>query len=252
MKKNWMKLLALALSVLTVMSLLAACGIADKDDDDEDKVRGTVSQAAQDDTTAAAQDPVADTTAAAETTGSDEKTFSTGSSANGSYENAFIGIGFNAPTGWTFYTDDQIKELNQATASMMDEEYAELIANAAVIYDMMVQDPTTGNSVNVTLEKATAASIALLDLETYLTNNVSAVSQALSGMGLTVTENKIIDVTLGGIATKGLWLKCSVSGIEMYELVIPIKCGSYLANVTVATIGADTTADVLANFYAVN
>ena len=55
MKKNWMKLLALALSTLMVLSLFAACGMLNSDDDDDD-VRGTVSQAAQNDTIAS-QDP---------------------------------------------------------------------------------------------------------------------------------------------------------------------------------------------------
>lgn len=253
MKKNWMKLLALALSTLMVLSLFAACGMLDSDDDDDD-VRGTVSQAAQNDTIAS-QDPAGDTTAAQnitpETTGSDEKEFSIGSTATGSYENAFIGIGCALPAGWTFYTDDQIKQQNQATAGMLEEEYAEMISSAAVIYDMMAVDGT-GSSVNVNMEKVNAVALAMLDLEDYLNNNTAMLVDALGSAGITVTETKIVDVDLAGQARKGLWLKCSYSGMDMYEVLTPIKCGSYIANVTVATFGADTTADVIDCFYAVN
>ena len=231
MKKNWMKLLALALSVMMVLSLFTACDLLSKlenDDDDDGKVRGTVSQAAQ----------------AAE--------FSLGTTTGSKYENEFIGIGFAAPDGWTFYTDAQIKELNQATADMMDEEYAEVISRASLVYDMMVQDSATGSSVNINMEKATAAAVKQLDLEEYLENNLSAVSDSLSSMGFTVTDNKISDVTLAGKATKGLWLKSTYSGVEMYQLVMPIKCNDYIAVATVTTVGGDTTSDVLDCFYAVN
>lgn len=231
MNRNWKKLLALALAVVMMLSLFSGCSLLEKlsgDKDDDDNVRGTVSQAAR------------------------EPEFSLGTTAGGKYENAFIGIGFEAPENWTFYTDEQIKELNQATTGMMDDEYAELISNAALVYDMMVQDSTTGNSVNINMEKGTAAAVKQLDLEDYLESNLSALSDGLASMGFTVTDNKISDVTLGGKSTKSLWLKSTYSGIEMYQLVMPLKCSNYIVVVTVTTVGTDTTSQVLDCFYAVN
>ena len=256
MKKNLMKLLALVLCVVMVLSLFTACDLLsmlkdDDDDDDDDKVRGTISQAILE-PTAAAQDPAVQATVADETPAPAEKEFNLGTTTSSTYENAFIGIGFEAPEGWTFYTDEQIRAQNQATANMLDEDYAELIANASIVYDMMVQDSATGNNVNINLEKNTAAAVAALDLEVFLDKNLDMLVDAFSGMGISITESKIVDVTLGGKATKGLWLKCNYSGIAMYELIAPIKCGSYMANVAIVTIGDDTIADIVDCFYAVN
>ena len=135
---------------------------------------------------------------------------------------------------------------------MLDEEYAELIANAAVIYDMMAQDAATGSSVIVNLEKANALALAVLDLEDYLNNNTAMLVDALASMGCTVTETKIQDVAFAGTATKGLWIKSSYMGIDMYQLVVPVKCAGYIACVNATTIASDITAELMASFYAID
>ena len=42
----------------------------------------------------------------------------TGKIENNLYKNEFLGITFNLPSGWTFYTEDQIADINNSFVNM--------------------------------------------------------------------------------------------------------------------------------------
>lgn len=176
-------------------------------------------------------------------------TVSMGETEGSKYESKFIGIGFNLPSGWTFYTDEQIREMNNITGDMMGDKYAEQIKKADIIYDMMAIQTTTGNSVNINLEKASALGATITSEETYVKNGMSSVKQALESMGATNVTAKQTKVKLAGESLHAIELSMKINGVALYEKVICKKVGNYFACITVGTTGSDQTESVISQFY---
>ena len=181
----------------------------------------------------------------------EEKDLSLGHAEGNIYENEFIGIGFNLPNGWTFYTDEQIKALNNITTDMMDEEYAQAIENATILYDMYALD-TLGNSVNINIEKLNVASALAYTEEEHVKATVGSVKDALSSMGLGEVTAKPTTVTIAGEKHHGIEVVCVGEQVTLYEKVICVKIGRYMANITIATVGSDTTSEIIEQFYALD
>lgn len=238
-----MKKLLAMLMAFALLLTFAACSAPDEED-----VRGTVTPP---------DTMVPDTTTGAEATtntpeATTEKEFALGTSSGASYESSFIGIGCTLSSDWVFYTDEQIMELNNATQEMLDEEYAEMVANSATVYDAMAVNNSDSSSLNIVLEKSTAVVVALADIDQILEAQLPVLSDALGSMGLTITSTELVDATIAGMALRGAKITGNISGINFYEIVVPIKCGSYLAYVTVATYVEDNTQTILDQFYAVD
>lgn len=186
-----------------------------------------------------------------ETTTPSTEEFSLGSSNGLTYENKFIGIGCTLESGWTFYTDEQIKELNNLATDLAGEEYQEAIKNSTVIYDMYAVSDDQMSNMNVNLEKVNPLTLAVLDIETNYETAYSTLKQAFENVGYTDVTYEIGSVEIAGTEHKCLNISAQISGIAMYETIISIKCNGYLANITVTTLNENTIDSILANFYAV-
>lgn len=173
-----------------------------------------------------------------------------GEAEGNTYENAFLGIGFNLPEGWTFYTQEQINALNNITQDMLEDDITEQIQNANIIYDMYALDQY-GNSVNVNLEKLSAIAAVGIDEKTYVEASMEQIPEALGQMGATNIEVKAASAKLDGSEHAALDISCTSNGVNIYEKIICIKEGQYMASVTLATTYENTTDAVLSYFYEV-
>ena len=59
-----------------------------------------------------------------------EKEFSLGETDGLVYENKFIGIGCTLEDNWSFYSDEEIMELNNYTADVAGEDYEKIMEGA--------------------------------------------------------------------------------------------------------------------------
>ena len=146
------KLTALFLAALLTVSL-TSCGLFTATEVDD--VRGTINQ----------NDSVTNSTDSAT---SSQAEFSIGTTTGNTYENEFLNLGCMLSTGWNFYTDAQIAELNNITTDTLGDDYKAQIANANIVYDMFAIDQT-GNNIYVILEKTNALSSAFNTVEVMLT-----------------------------------------------------------------------------------
>lgn len=221
------KIIAVLLAILMIVSL-SACGKTPTEDD----VRGE-----QTENESAPQNS--------------EVEFSLGTVEGPVYENRFIGLGFRLKEGWTFYSDEQIKELNNLAAEVAGEDYVELLKDSALVYDMYATSSDQMSNVNVNLEKVNALQLAAINLATNFENSFPTLEQSFSNMGYTNISHEVGTITIDNKEFTSLSVTGEINGVKMYQKHIAVKCYGYLANIAVTTFNEDTTDDIYADFYVV-
>lgn len=210
------KFLCILLSVLLTMSLWACSS-------DED-VRGEI------------------------TTDPTDPQFSLGTTANNTYKNDYLGLSCTLPSDWVFYTDEQIRELNNFVGDMAGDDFQDAVENAEVIQDMYASYQGGLATVNVTLQKLSALQLAGINLKAVLEAQFPTIKQALENMGCTNVQLNYGKITINGKEYDGATVSASVSGIPIYETLVSFVRGRYYATVTVCTLQNDDTANLLNQF----
>lgn len=182
---------------------------------------------------------------------SSEAEFSLGSTDGLTYENKFIGLGCELDSGWAFYTDEQIKQLNNVVTDMAGEEYAEAMKNASIVYDMYAVSNNQMDNINVNLEKINAVQLAVLDIAQNFKNVFPTLKQSLENMGYTNISYEVGTLKIGDRDFTSLNTTAQINDINMYQTIIAVKCNGYLANITVTTFNDNNVSDILAKFYTV-
>ncbi len=181
-----------------------------------------------------------------------EESFSLGTSSGGVYTNGFIGIGCKLDDDWTFYDDEQIKELNNFTTSLAGEDFAEAVADAEIIYDMYASK-ADGTNIVVNLEKTNAAQQALISTEKYFNETtIKSLTDTLENMGCENITPEKATVKIGNKDFHALRITSEMYGISMNQLSVVIKCSGYFASICITTINEDATDEILAKFYLVD
>ena len=174
--------------------------------------------------------------------------FEMGKVSGNKYSNEFFGIGCTLDSQWTFKTDEEIKEANNITIDMLDDEIKSQLENAAIVYDMMATSES-GSSININIESIGVSGV-LTTVESYLSSQTDPLKAALEQVGLSdaVIENKTYD--FAGSSEKGLYIHTSINQVTFEEAIIVLKRGTHFANITVATTSGDLNS-ILASFYAI-
>ena len=237
------KILCVFLFVVMVIGMcvaLAGCGSEDIRGDITTKptenIRGEVSgeENKPDETTAPTQPK--------ET----EPDFSMGKSTGNTYKNDFLGISCTLPADWVFYTDEQIKQLNNVVGDYVDESVKEQLKNAAIIYDMQAAKP--GSSVGVNMEKLNALQIAGLNIKQVLEAQIPTIKDMYSQMGYTETKVTYDKVTVDGKEFDCLKLAAKNQGVDFALVSFAFRKNNYLATVSVGTIEASQLDTILGYF----
>lgn len=176
------------------------------------------------------------------------KAFSLGVTDGIAYESSFIGLGFQLPEGWNFYSDEQIREINDQTADIAGEEYLKAMENATVFYDVFAID-SLGNSININLEKVNAAQLLLLDLESNYVSAFDMIKASYENMGCEGCEYAIDSVSIDGKDFPCLNITADFSGVSLHQCIITVKCNGYLANISITVVGENTISQLVDNFY---
>ena len=256
------KLLAILLA-LTMIFAFAACGSTPSEDDirGEQNVNTTeASTPADNDANAPSEDatntPAGDTVdtpteeaTEATTENTTEAQFSLGAVEGLNYENKFIGIGCNLPSDWTFYTDEQIREINNMALDLAEEDFEAAMANAQLIYDMYATSNDQLKTINVNLEKVDAVTLAMIDLADVYKQNEALMKQGLENMGYTNVTFDEGTVMIEDETFACMRITAQYNGVTMYQLGFATKCNGYVANFTIATFNADYTDNILSYFY---
>ena len=181
---------------------------------------------------------------------SSEETLSLGAVDGLTYENKFIGIGCKLSDEWAFYTDEEIRELNNITADVMGEEFQEAIEIATIVYDMYAST-ANGDTVNVNLEKASALQLLSLDLNENYKAIFDEIKPSFESQGFSNVAYELGSVNFSGKEFPCINITAEYMGLTMYETLLSIKCSGYLANMAVASLDKSVLDATLASFYTV-
>ena len=224
--------------ILTLMAV--GCGKED--------VRGDISNTADTEVSDVFEEKTEESAATEEVEVVEEE-LALGSNDGNVYESKFIGIGYQLDEDWSFYTDEQIMELNNATADLAGEEYQEMLKDAEVVYDMFAVDENGLDNINVNLEKVNPIQLLALDIVRNYETVITMMQSAYENMGYSNFEYEICTINVDGKEVDAVRVSAEINDVQMYQVLFMKKCSGYAANIAVTTYFEDATAHVLDNIY---
>ena len=166
------------------------------------------------------------------------------------YENEFLGLGVTLDENWEFYTDEQIAALYGLTNELFGDDFEEYLKNATVIYDMHVANKVDASNMNVNFEKLSAlGDVQTANMEVFVSSIMPTVVNSLETIGCTDVSYELCDSTIGDKTFEGAKTKATLSGLQLYQTVVCIKCDGYIANISVTSYLEDTTDSIISCFY---
>ena len=93
---------------------------------------------------------------------------------------------------------------------------------------------------------------SILSEETYIDAALLTLDSTLASAGFTNIVLSKGNIAFAGEERSVIALSAEVSGVPVYEILIPFVCDGYICNVTLTTVYTDTCADILPFFYAVD
>ena len=207
-----MKRLSMILLALCLMLALVACGEGNQ-------------------TSSTAKTP--ETTAAPETENVGTKELR-GKVEGDAYTNEYLNLRIERPQGWTFYTEDQIAEMNGFTTELFEEtDIADIVAEAGQQTDMMMSDGGS-NSLNLIIQPSLSALQTLTDEQIFQLSEETVKTQ-LNAVGWTIDKYEAVTMQVGGAERSVLHMAITASGVSFDEYQIWIcPDGDYMATLTLA------------------
>lgn len=171
-----------------------------------------------------------------------------GTTYSNKWVNSSIGLQFNLPSGWRFYSRDEMDDLVQMVSGIMNNtSLDDAFATNTVVYDMVATDDA-GRSVNVVFEKLANTSMTE---DQYIQASMSQLKPTFEAMGYSTVEVNNSTCKIGGKTLKCIQIKAIASGVELYETLICRKVGGkYMSLITLAAIRQEALNGLLNCFVA--
>ena len=153
------------------------------------------------------------------------------------YENEYLDVRIPLPSGWVFYNEEQIAQMNGLTAEIVSgSDLAEAVKKAGQYMDLMMASGT-GNSVNLIIQPMDNTITALSDKQLFnlLESNMKKQFEA-AGMSLTTYET--VEMNVGGEQRTVLHMVLN-NAVDEYQIWYRDR-GNFMGFLTLAiTDGAD-------------
>ncbi|MBQ6808077.1 MAG: hypothetical protein IJP07_02780 [Firmicutes bacterium] len=179
----------------------------------------------------------------------EEREFSLGRVDGNIYESEFIGIGCTLDQEWSFYSEEQIKTLNNVAEDMLPEDFLEAVKDVMVIYDMYALGENQLDTISVNLEKVDKTALAALDLSENYEKAIPILMQSFENMGYTDVSYEISSLRVEDQDFPSLRTCVKANGVTVYQEAFSIKCNGYIANVTLTAYNEDNIDALVENFY---
>lgn len=264
------KLLALSL-ILALLVSVTACGDSEPTEATTEPTTETTTAAPTETTTAAPTEtteaPTETTTAApTETTEAPTETTETptegedapelsvegvlGTQNGYRYENSSLGISCDLDENWYIFSEAELATLVGLTADTInDEAISNLLENSGAAYLFYAQqiDPSSTKNINIVLEN-TGLMGMLLTEDSYIDLSMTNLKTALEASGITELVIEKVKVQFAGEEHSSISISGKIGDQALYEQVIPLVFKDRVACITIATFGTDGRADVMASF----
>ena len=152
-------------------------------------------------------------------------------------------------SSWTFYSDEEIAELNGATKEQLGSDVQEVIDEAEILYDMFAINSVSGDNISINFEAATSEQLEKLDINKNLEAVAATLEANFASLGLQSFSHEIKDVEIDGKTIPVLYSVSDMGGVNIYQIMLSVKCSEHLANIGITSYMEDATSDYLGNFY---
>lgn len=181
----------------------------------------------------------------------EEAQFQMGEMNGGTYTNTFLGISCQLSEDWTYYSEEQIAEINNLVSeSITDEELSEMMENAQTFQDMYAASNDGLATINVVFENMGVLYGTTMDEEEYIQTAAPQLETALTNMGMTDIQSEASTRDFAGQTRQSLRVTGMMGEYPVYEELICIKEGNYMGVITLASYVEDITGDMAALFSA--
>lgn len=212
------KLLCLLLALMMVFCLFGCEERRDDDDDDDDREEKPKTE------------------------------FAMGEVSNQTYENAFLGISCTLSSEWTYLTEAEILEINNIASGYMDDQVAEQLKNAAIVYDMYAKNTLDTSSININMEKHTASQLKNVNLKQVLESQIPVIRSTYENIGYTDIQVQYQKIQVDGKTFDSIGLTASYYGTEFHMVCFTFVRGNYIANVSIGSPRSSVLEEVLRCF----
>ena len=155
---------------------------------------------------------------------------SMGEWSGNTYTNDFIGITYKMPSTWKKSSDEEISKLMEVGESLLNADQQALIDQAedSGLYCMVANDPNTGASVTVLIEKTPIT----VTEEFYLTS-VKTQLEAVDSINYEVGD--VYNTRLGSVKFAAIDADAELSGITLGQSYLAKSIGNYVACAIITT-----------------
>lgn len=234
MRKTYRKFLLAAMiltGIIYILTLLLSLGTGSSS---AKEVRGVV-------TPLATEEPATEATS---------PTLSLGSSRGNHYSNSYLGIQCTLDDSWTFLSDEEIRAQNNLSRELLGEKYQEALESADSLQDMKATQVDGVNTINIVLQKLSGVEVFASE-EDCARAAKDVLVDGLGNMGITVVSADAAEVTFVGEKHYCIQVSGTYMGYEVYETVVCMKRGNYMAAITACTWITNETAELLNYFEAI-
>ena len=254
------KIIAMLMAMTMVMSL-AACGKSD--------VKGTVVEAAAEESEETVEAPVEEETAEpeaeetkeaeaeeaveeteeeAEEDAEESGEFSIGTVAGKTYVNEYFGIKINLPDGYLFVDDETLAQLTGITSDILSENseaVEKAIEDGTVSLVCYGQNESGLCNINATIQSNALVSNILLDEEGVLISSVEESKNVLEAQGIENITYELSEREIAGDTHKVLKMSGDISGVEFHNELVALQKGDYVLGITASCIVEDETDELI-------
>lgn len=193
-------------------------------------------------------------TEAAEGIETDQKELKLGSVTGNVYENTYFGIGCSLDENWVYADEDELADMIGMSVEMFDdEEIGEQILKADMFYDMFASADNGAVNIVISVENLGALYGMALDEESYIDAALVSLEDVMASANVTVKDFEKTTLTFAGkdhVAVRMYSVNENYNN-DVYQLLVCIKQGSYIALITMSSSAYDVTESMTDLFYKV-
>lgn len=202
--------------------------------------------------------PVAGQITPAQTEAAEEtRPVSLGRAEGGEYVNEYVGYGCSFGSGWTLYGADQLQELPDNIAEMMEgTEMGDKISQYTQITDMMAENVDQLTTVNVVYtqlglqERLAYAVLSEKEILEQVLSQQDMLIESYAAAGIYVSDMELVTVTFLGQERYAIHTTATMQDVPYFILqVYDYHLGSYGVVTTFASFIEDNTAALPVLFY---
>ena len=180
------------------------------------------------------------------------KKFERGVVEGQTYTSQFLGLTCTAPAEYTYLNDQEIAQLNDLTADVVDSEelvkqMRESLENGNQVQDMYLMTADGLQTVNVMLVKVSAKGAAV-DMAAFADMGKDQVVSAYQSMGMTDVEASRETVTFMGQQYEGICATAAYHDAPVATVQVCMQVDNYVCVITFTSYVEDRTSEMMEFF----